>query len=82
VVLGDVKTGALSEAEAIARFDRSPHWVWVAMDPQSTLLLTIAVGERTLAVAQCVVHQIALLLAPDCIPLLLRIWSRITSRIA
>jgi hypothetical protein len=45
--------------EAIKRFDRSPHWVWVAMDPESKLLLTIDVGERTLAMAQYVMHQVA-----------------------
>jgi hypothetical protein len=41
------------------------------MDPKSKLLLTIDVGERTLAMAQCVVHQVALLLAPDGVPLFL-----------
>jgi hypothetical protein len=39
------------------------------MDPKSKLLLTIDVGERTLAMAQCVVHQVALLLASDGVPL-------------
>ena len=28
-----VKDGEVSEAEAIERLERSPHWVWVAMDP-------------------------------------------------
>ena len=50
---------------------RSPHWVWTAMDPESKLLLTIDVGERTLAMAQRVVHQVAQVLAPDCAPLFL-----------
>ena len=54
-----VKDGALGEDEAIERLSRSPHWVWAAMDPESKLLLTIDVGERTLAMAQCVVHQVA-----------------------
>src|SRR5713226_6418268 len=57
-VLGDVKTGALGEAEAIERLDRFPHWVWVAMDPESKVILTIDVGERTLAMAQVVVHHV------------------------
>jgi hypothetical protein len=39
------------------------------MDPESKLLLTFDVGERTLAMAQCVVHQVAQALAPDCAPL-------------
>jgi hypothetical protein len=29
------------------------------------------VGDRTLAMAQCVVHQVAQILAPDCVPLFL-----------
>ena len=65
------KDGRVSETEAIARLERSPHWVWVAMDPESKLLLAIDVGERTLAMAQRVVHQVAQVLAPDCAPLFL-----------
>jgi len=34
-------------------------------------LLVIGVGHRTLAMAQCVVHQVAQVLAPDCAPLCL-----------
>jgi IS1 family transposase len=70
-LLSAVKDGAVSEAEAIARLERSPRWVWVAIDPESKLLLTIDVGERTLAMAQRVVHQVAQMLAPDCAPLFL-----------
>jgi hypothetical protein len=54
----DVKHGERSEDEAIKRLGRSPHWVWTAMDPESTLLLVIDVGTRTLALAQCMVHQV------------------------
>jgi len=50
---------------------RSPHWVWGAIDPVTTLLLTIEVGERTLAMAQRVVHQVVQVLAPGCVPLFL-----------
>jgi len=70
-VLHAVKDGTVSEAEAIERLERSPHWVWVTMDPESKLLLTIDVGARTLAMAQCVVHQLTQVLAPDCVPLFL-----------
>jgi IS1 family transposase len=70
-VLRDVKTGALSEDEAIKRLERSPYWVWTAMDPQSKLLLVIDVGTRTLEMAQRVVHQVVEVLAPNCIPLCL-----------
>jgi hypothetical protein len=70
-LLSAVKAGAVSEAEAIARLERSPQWVWVAMDPESKLLLVIDIGDRTLAMAQRVVHQVAQVLAPDCAPLFL-----------
>jgi IS1 family transposase len=66
-----VKHGAVSEAEAIERLERSPYWVWVAMDPESKLLLSIDAGDRTLAMAQRVVHHVAQVLAPDCAPLFL-----------
>ena len=49
----------------------SSQWVWTAIDPESKLLLTIDVGDRTLAMAQGVVHQVAQVLAPDCVPLFL-----------
>jgi IS1 family transposase len=70
-LLSAVKEGEVSEAEAIERLERAPRWVWVAMDPESKLLLAIDVGQRTLAMAQRVVHQVAQVLAPDCAPLFL-----------
>jgi IS1 family transposase len=70
-VLSAVKNGEMREAEAIQRLSRSPHWVWTAIDPVTKLLLAIDVGPRTLAMAQYVVHQVARLLAPDCMPLFL-----------
>src|SRR5262249_12435068 len=51
--------------------ERSPQWVWVAMDPESKLLLAIDVGDRTLAMAQGFVHQVVQMLAPGCVPLFL-----------
>jgi IS1 family transposase len=70
-LLSAVKDGEVSEAEAIERLEQSPQWVWVAMDPESKLLLAIDVGDRTLAMAQRFVHHVAQLLAPDCAPLFL-----------
>jgi hypothetical protein len=70
-LLSAVKDGEVNAAEAIERLERSPQGVWVAMDPESKLLLTIAVGDRTLAMAQRVVHRVAQVLAPDCAPLFL-----------
>src|SRR5262245_48684104 len=70
-LLSEVKDSKVSAAEAIARLERTPQWVWVAMDPENKLLLALEVGDRTLAMAQCFVHHVAQLLAPDCVPLFL-----------
>jgi IS1 family transposase len=68
-VLRDLKVGEISADEATKRLERSPDWVWTAMDPKSKLLVVVDVGRRTLAMAQCVVHQVTQVLAPDCVPL-------------
>ena len=70
-VLRDRKAGEISDEEAIKRLERSPYWVWTAMDPQSKLLVVVDVGSRTLAMAQRVVHQVTEVLAPSCVPLFL-----------
>ena len=70
-LLSAVKDGAVSEADAIERLERMSQWVWVAMDPESKLLLAIDVGDRTLAMAQRFVHHVVQLVAPDCAPLFL-----------
>ena len=70
-VLSALKDGEISETEALTRLARSPHWVWAAIDPVTTLLLTLDVGDRTLAMAQRVVHQVVQVLAPGCVPLFL-----------
>jgi hypothetical protein len=70
-LLSAVKAGEVSKAEALERLERSPRWVWVAMDPERKLLLAIDGGERPLALAQRVVHQGAQVLAPDGAPLFL-----------
>jgi hypothetical protein len=67
-LLRAVKEGDVSEAEALQRLSRSPHWVWVAIDPVSKLRLALDVGERTLAMAQHVVQQVVQVLAPGCVP--------------
>jgi IS1 family transposase len=68
-VLSAVRDGEMSEAEAIEQLSRSPHWVWTAIDPETKLLLSVQEGNRTLAMAQAMLHQIAQLLAPGCVPL-------------
>jgi hypothetical protein len=70
-VLSAVREGDMSEAEAIECLSRSPHWVWTAIDPETKLLLSVQVGERTLAMAQAVLHHIAQVLTPGCVPLFL-----------
>src|SRR5712691_10091930 len=70
-LLSAVKAGEVTESEAIQRLSRSPHWVWGTIDPVTQLLLTIEVGERTLAMAQRVVHQVVQVLAQGCVPLFL-----------
>jgi transposase-like protein/IS1 family transposase len=69
--LSAVRDGNIREDEAIERLSQSPRWVWTAMEPESKLLLSTQVGDRGLAMAQAVLHQIMQLLAPDCIPLFL-----------
>jgi hypothetical protein len=70
-LLRAVQDGEGSTAEAIARLERSPQWVWVALDPESTLVLAIDVGNRPLAMAQRVVHHVTQVFAPDGAPLCL-----------
>jgi IS1 family transposase/transposase-like protein len=70
-LLSAVKDGEVTEAQAIKRLSRSPHWVWVAMDPVCKLILAVDVGDRTLAMAQRLVHQITQVLAVECGPLFL-----------
>ena len=70
-VLSAVRDGEVSKAEAIERLSRSPPWVWTAIDPETKLLLSVQVGERTLMMAQAVLHHLVQLLAPGCVPLFL-----------
>jgi hypothetical protein len=65
------KEAEVTEAEAMKRLSRSPPWVWVSRDPVCKLILAGDVGDRTLAVAQCLVHQVTEGLAPHCAPLFL-----------
>jgi hypothetical protein len=70
-VLRAGKAGDRSEDEAMERLEGTPSWVWTARDPESTLLVVIAVGTRTPAMAQRVVPQVVQGLAPGCVPLCL-----------
>jgi IS1 family transposase len=70
-LLSSVKAGEITETEAIQRLSRSLHWVWVAMDPVCKVILAVDVGDRTLEMAQRLVHHVTQVLAPDCAPLFL-----------
>jgi IS1 family transposase len=70
-ILSAVKNSEMSEAEAIAHLSTSQRWVWTAIDPESKLMLSAQSGDRSPAMAQAVLHQIAQLLAPGCVPLFL-----------
>jgi IS1 family transposase len=70
-LLNAVKDGEVTEVQAITRLSRSPNWVWVAMDPVCKLILAVDVGDRTLAMAQRLVHQVTQILASECAPLFL-----------
>jgi hypothetical protein len=66
-VIRALKAGELSADDAIKRLEGTRPWVWTAMEPGSKLLLAIAVGPRTLEMAQWVVHQVVGVLAPGCL---------------
>jgi IS1 family transposase len=69
--LSAVRDGEMSEAEAIDHLSTSPRWVWTAIDPESKLMLSAQVGDRSQAMSQAILHEIAQLLAPGCVPLFL-----------
>ena len=66
-----MKEGDVREAEALKRLSRSPHGVWAAIAPVSQLLLTLDVGDRPLAMAQRMGHQVVRVVAPGGVPLFL-----------
>src|SRR5207249_9151389 len=67
-VLRGVRDGQISEAQALRLLEPARPWVWTAIDPVSKVLLVIEVGPRTAEIAQRVVHQVASVLAPGCMP--------------
>jgi hypothetical protein len=52
-----LKAGELSADDALERLEGARPWVWTALDPMSTLLVALAVGPRTLEMAQRVGHH-------------------------
>ena len=49
--------------------ERGRCWVWAAIDPISKLVLALEVGDRSLAMAQRLVHGVVSVLAPGVVPL-------------
>ena len=43
-------------------------WVWVAFDPQTKLMPALQLGPRTQDLAHALVHAVAQVLAPSCVP--------------
>jgi IS1 family transposase len=64
-----LKTGEISADAALKRLAGARPWVWTAIDPVSKVRLAIAVGPRTVEMAQRVVHQVAQRIASSCMPL-------------
>jgi IS1 family transposase len=71
VWVSKVQASQGSDSEASELHPRAPRWVWAAIDPVSKLLLALDVGERTLEMAQRLVHRVRQVLAPGCLPLFL-----------
>lgn len=69
--LSNAKADRGSDVEDLEHCQRFPYWVWAAIDPVNKLLLALDVGERTLAMAQQLIHQVVQMLAPSCVPLFL-----------
>ena len=70
-LLSAVKDGEVSEAEAIERLERRPSGSGSRWTPRASCCWRSTSGDRTLAMAQRVVHHVAQVLAPDCAPLFL-----------
>jgi IS1 family transposase len=56
--LSAVKTGQMSDAEALTQLSRSSQWVWGAIDPATKRLLALDGGDRTREMAQRLVQRV------------------------
>ena len=55
-ILSAVRDGEMSEDAAIDHLSTSPTWVWTAIDPESKLMLSAQVGERSQTMAQAILE--------------------------
>lgn len=70
-LVGEHRGQQIDEQGLIERLARRPRWVWTAIDPVSKLWIDVAIGDRCLAMAQRIVHQVKRRLVPGCQPLFL-----------
>ena len=68
-LLSQIKADDLSQEAVLGHVQRPHHWVWAAIDPVSKLLLAVVVGDRSLSMAQLLVHLVAQVLTPGVLPL-------------
>ena len=69
VLLGGMKQVEEQAKKPDTKKKRLHSWLWSAIDPESKLLLAVEIGDRTLDVAQRLVHWVAQALAPGEVPL-------------
>lgn len=70
VLLGGMKcVEEQAEEKQDVKKKRLHSWLWSAIEPESKLLLAVEIGDRTLDVAQRLVHWVAQVLAPGVVPL-------------
>jgi hypothetical protein len=62
------RDGEVRAAAAIAPLSTAPLWGWTAIEPESKVMVDAQGGDRGLAMAQAVLHPMAQLVAPGCVP--------------
>src|SRR5713226_10093006 len=60
-------TSGISSAKT--RQEADAPWVWFAIDARTKIIPVLKVGPRTQPMAHAVVHALAKVLAPDCLPI-------------
>ena len=61
----------LDELYANIRQEEGKSWLWAVIDPATKIIPSIYIGGRKTTDAMIFVHDLALRLAPDCIPLMI-----------
>jgi len=58
----------LDELRTSLRAKEAVLWLWVALDVETKLILSFALGPRTQQMAHALIHGLGFILAPGCIP--------------